>query len=126
LAMALSKVSTLTVISRAEVQEAVRRTRDPRKIVEDLHASFLVDGSVQQVGDRLLVTLQLVQPDGKVIWSEPYEGAAAAVFAMHRTMAEDLVRQLQGTTGNGPDLTMPPTANVDALTAYWEGNAILE
>lgn len=126
LTMALSKVSTLTVISRAEVQEAVRRTRDPRKIVEDLHASFLVDGSVQQVGDRLLITLQLVQPDGKLRWSDHYEDAAAAVFAMHRAMAEDLVRQLQGTIGNGRDLTIPPTSNVDALTAYWQGRSILE
>src|SRR5439155_21240737 len=35
LMMALSKVATLTVISRAEVQEAVGRTREPRKVAED-------------------------------------------------------------------------------------------
>jgi eukaryotic-like serine/threonine-protein kinase len=127
LMMALSKVSTLTVISRSEVQEAVGRTREPRKVAEDLHASFLVDGSVQQAGDRLRVTLRLVQPDGRVKWSEGYEDAAASVFVMHRAMAEDIVRQLQGATGTErPDFTLPPTSNVDALTAYWQGSSILE
>ena len=126
LTMALSKVSTLTVISRAEVQEAMRRAKDPGKVAQDLHASFLIDGSVQEVKEHLLVTLRLVQPDGRVTWSEQYEDAASSIFALHRPMAADLVRQLQVTSGNRPDLTMPPTSNVDALTAYWQGRALLE
>src|SRR5262249_50673275 len=125
LTMALSKVSNVTVISRSEVQEAVRRAPEPRKIVQDLHASYLVDGSVQQVGDRLLVTLRLVEPDGTVAWSEGYEDEASAVFKIHRAMAADLVRQMQGTSAS-PDLTAPPTQNVDALTAYWQGRSILD
>lgn len=128
LMMALSKVGSMTVISRAEVQEAVRRTREPRKIAEDLHASLLVDGSVQQAGDRLRLTLRLVEPDGRVAWSEGYEDATASLFTLHRAMAEDVVRQLKGKTGGGdrPDLTLPPTSNVDALTAYWQGRSTLE
>jgi serine/threonine-protein kinase len=125
LTMALSKVRNVTVISRSEVQEAVRRAQEPRKIVEDLHASYLVDGSIQQVKDELLVTLRLVQPDGTVAWSEGYEDDVSAVFRIHRAMAADLVRQMQGSSAS-PDLTAPPTSNVDALTAYWQGRSLLD
>jgi serine/threonine protein kinase/tetratricopeptide (TPR) repeat protein/TolB-like protein len=126
LTMALSKVNTATVISRAEVQEAIRTTREPRKVAQDLHASVLVDGSVQQAGDDVLITLRIVEPNGKQGWSDSYSGKAADIFALHRRMAADLVREVQGGDVVRADLTVPPTSNVDALTAYWQGRAMLE
>ena len=122
LTMALSKMPGLTVLSRSEVQEEARREHDVRKVARDLDVSFIVDGSVQQAGDRLRITLRVIRPDGTVAWSDAYEDDTSAIFAMHRTMAADLVTQMEGRS-DGVDLTVPTTVSVDALTAYWQGRA---
>jgi adenylate cyclase len=124
LTMALSKMPGLTVLSRSEVQEVTRREHDVRKVARDLDVAFVVDGSVQQSGDRLRITLRVIRPDGTVAWSDAYEDETAAVFAMHRTMAADLVTQMEGRSSASADLTVPATASVDALTAYWQGRAL--
>jgi tetratricopeptide (TPR) repeat protein len=126
LTMALSKMPGLTVLSRSEVQEVSRREHDVRKVARDLDVAYVVDGSVQQAGDRLRITLRVIRPDGTVAWSDAYEDQTAAVFAMHRTMAVDLVTQMEGRSSEGADLTVPATASVDALTAYWQGRAALD
>jgi tetratricopeptide (TPR) repeat protein len=126
LTMALSKMPGLTVLSRSEVQEVARRERDVRKVARELDVAFVVDGSVQQAGDRLRITLRVIRPDGTVAWSDAYEDDTAAIFALHRTMAADLVTQLEGGSSAGADLTVPATASVDALTAYWQGRAALD
>jgi adenylate cyclase len=126
LTMALSKMPGLTVLSRSEVQDVARREHDVRKVARDLDVAFIVDGSVQQAGDRLRITLRVIRPDGTVAWSDAYEDQTGAIFAMHRTMAADLVTQMDGRSAEGADLTVPTTANVDALTAYWQGREVLD
>jgi len=126
LTMALSKVSALTVLSRGDVLDVVRRERDIRNIAKQLDASFVVDGSVQQAGDRIRVTLRVVRSDATVAWSEVYEDTTGAVFALHRTMAADIVDKIKGGTPSQADLTVPGTSNVEALTAYWQGRSLLD
>jgi serine/threonine-protein kinase len=126
LTMALSKMPGLIVLSHDEVREVMGTGRDVLKLARDLDVSFVVDGSVQQSGERLRITLRVIRPDGTVAWSDAYEDDAANVFALHRTMAEDIVRQLQGGAARTTDLTVPSTSSVDALTAYWQGRALLD
>jgi tetratricopeptide (TPR) repeat protein len=116
----------LTVLSRSEVQEVVKRQTDMRKIARELDVSLMVDGSVQQAGDRLRITLRVIRPDGTVAWSDAYEDTTASIFALHRVIAADLVTQVEGRSSDGVDLTVPTTASVDALTAYWQGRAALD
>ena len=126
LTMALSKVPALTVLSRGDVLDVVRRERDIRNLAKQLDASFVVDGSVQQAGDRIRVTLRVVRSDATVAWSEAYEDTTGAVFALHRTMAADIVDKIKGGTPSQADLTVPGTSNVEALTAYWQGRSLLD
>jgi eukaryotic-like serine/threonine-protein kinase len=126
LTMALSKMQGLIVLSHGEVREVMGTERDVRKLARDLDVSFVVDGSIQQSGQRLRITLRVIRPDGTVAWSDVYEDDSAKVFALHRTMAEDIVRQLQGRATEAADLTVPSTSSVDALTAYWQGRDLLD
>jgi tetratricopeptide (TPR) repeat protein/tRNA A-37 threonylcarbamoyl transferase component Bud32 len=128
LVMALSRVRQLIVISGAEVQEAVKGGRDPRRLAKAMGTSMLVDGSVQQEGDRLRMTLRILAPDGSVVWGETFEGTSASIFRLQQTMAAALVRAVQSRAGIGPqnDFTIPATTNPDALTTYWRGRAQLD
>jgi serine/threonine protein kinase/tetratricopeptide (TPR) repeat protein len=126
LTMALSKVPSLTVLSRGDVLDVVRRERDVRSIARQLDASFIVDGSVQEASDRIRITLRVVRPDATVAWSEVYEDSTAAVFALHRTMAVAIVDKIKGASPDQADLTIPGTSNVEALTVYWQGRSLLD
>src|SRR5258706_10012682 len=126
LTMALSKMRGLIVLSHGEVREVMGSERDVRKLARDLDVSFVVDGSIQQSGQRLRITLRLIRPDGTVAWSEAYEDNTSAIFALQRTMAEDIVHQIEGRAPAAADLTMPATASVDALTEYWQGRAAVD
>ena len=126
LTMALSKAPGLTVLSRSEVLEALRRDRDVRRVARDLDVSFIVDGSVQKAGDRLRITLRVVRGDGTVAWSDAYEDDTAAIFAMHRVMAADLVGRMEGRVPAATDVTVPTTANVEVLMAYWQARDLLD
>jgi tetratricopeptide (TPR) repeat protein/TolB-like protein len=126
LTMALSKMPGLIVLSQGEVRDVMGTERDIRKLARDLDVSFIVDGSTQQSGQRLRITLRVIRPDGTVAWSDAYEDDIAKVFALHRTMAEDIVRQLEGRTAQTADLTVPSTLSVDALMEYWRGREMLD
>jgi len=126
LTMALSKVPTLTVLSRGEIADATKRDRDIKRLTHDLGLSYAVDGSIQAAGDRYRITLRLVRPDGTVAWSEAYEDTQSVMFVLHRAMASDLVAQLEGAAASHVDLTVPSTTNVDALDAYWRGRSLFD
>ena len=126
--MALSKVRQLIVISSAEVQGALKNGRDPRKLAKALGTSMLIDGSVQQAGDELRMTLRILAPDGSIEWGETFEGTSASIFRLQQTMAAALVRAIQARAGIGVqnDFTIPTTTNPNALTMYWRGRSLLD
>ena len=53
-------------------------TTDLAKVAKALGATMLVQGSVQQAGDRLRVHTNLVTPDGRVVWSDDRAGREVA------------------------------------------------
>jgi tetratricopeptide (TPR) repeat protein/TolB-like protein len=85
----LSKVSGLTVVSRAATLKYQDRKLEPDAIARELGATMLVDGRVQRSGDRLRITLSLTQPGAKVVsWQNAYDGTFAEVFTLQREVAD--------------------------------------
>jgi tetratricopeptide (TPR) repeat protein len=128
LGMSLSKITSVTVISRAEVVEAMRRTRDPGRVARVLGATLMVDGSIQEWQDRLRITVRLVHPNGTVQWSEAYEAPLAGIFALQADLASAVSRQLQLAIGptEQQQTSLRLTTSPDALAEYWKGQAALE
>ena len=58
------------------------QTRKPREIARSLAVRYQVEGSVRQTGDRVRVTAQLVDTDGRVLWSARFDEALADLFAL--------------------------------------------
>ena len=54
----------------------------PDEIARNLAVRYQVEGSVRQTGDRVRVTAQLVNTDGRVLWSARFDEALADVFAL--------------------------------------------
>lgn len=124
----LASVPRVTVLSRSAVEESRQQNPDRASFVRSLDASYLVTGSVQSVGDRLRVTLNLERPDASVAWGETVEGPVKGLFELQTRLAVALGNALADQTPSGQRVTpsAPPTTSDPAQLAYWRGRAQLD
>ncbi len=117
----LAQVPQLKVAARTSSFSFKGTTTDVRKIGAQLGVASLVEGSVQQAGDTLRITAQLVRAaDGVHLWSRNYDRKAADLFAIQDEIAgavtEALVGELLPKTRE--ILTKGGTKNLAAYDAY--------
>ena len=124
----LSKVSGLTVVSRAATLKYQDRQLEPDAIARELGATMLVDGRVQRSGDRLRITLSLTQPGAKVVrWQNAYDGTFAEVFSLQREVADAVAGALRlEVAPAGAAADARPTENVEAFADYSQARSFLE
>ena len=124
----LASLPSVTVLSRAAVAEARSRAKDEATMAKDLGATYVVNGSVQESNGTLRISLHLVKPDRTVAWGESVEGTFDRIFDLQSRLAASLGRALsvQVSAAERTRLTQQPTANPEALAAYYRGRALLE
>ena len=124
----LAALPSITVLSRSAVADARSRLAELPALASELGATYFVDGSVQQIGDRMRINLSLVRPDASVAWADTVEGSFAGIFELQTRVASALAQALavQLTPADRAKLAQQPTLNADALSAYWRGRALLE
>jgi TolB-like protein/Tfp pilus assembly protein PilF len=126
----LSKIGSLKVISRTSVMGYRDEPRNVREIAEDLGVSTLVEGGVQRSGDRVRITVQLIDArTDRHLWAESYdrELTPTNVFAIQSEIAERIAAELA--TALTPDerrrIRAQPTDDLEAYEAYLRGVQIL-
>jgi non-specific serine/threonine protein kinase len=93
---ALARVRGLQVASRTSSFRLRDSGLDVRAIAEGLGVGTVLEGGVRRAGDRLRVTVQLVDGrDGYQIWSERFDGELKDVFAIQEQIAESVARALR-------------------------------
>jgi tetratricopeptide (TPR) repeat protein/TolB-like protein len=124
----LAAAPRVTVLSRSAVEESRQQNPDRASFVKSLDASYIVTGSVQSVGDRLRVTLNLERPDASVAWGETVEGPVRGLFELQTRLATALGNAIADQTPSGQRVTpsAPATASEPAQIAYWKGRALLD
>ena len=124
----LSKVAALTVISRTSVMGYANTKTSLRQIASELGVKNVVEGSVQVVGDRLRVNVQLIDAATDApLWAEHYDRTMEDAFAVQSNIAQHVVEAvgaaLSGTERQG--LAAAPTANAEAYRLYLQGREYL-
>jgi len=117
----LAQVPQLKVAARTSSFSFKGTNTDARRIGAQLGVASLVEGSVQQAGDTLRITAQLIRAaDGAHLWSRNYDRKAADLFAIQDEIAgavtEALVGELLPKTKE--ILTKNGTKNLAAYDAY--------
>ena len=96
LSAALARDPTVRVASRLATAEYAERTAPPAEIGRSLNVGALLDGSVQRQGDRIRVTVQLVDTrNGAALWSDSYDRQNADLLQVQADIAEAIVSALQ-------------------------------
>jgi len=73
---------------------------DVRQIARDLGVSYLVEGTVQRIGARVRVTVNLVDAaGGRHLWSDRYDREVADIFALQDEITEMIVARLEPEIG---------------------------
>jgi serine/threonine protein kinase len=94
---ALARIAGLKVISRTSVVEYKSGiARDLREIGQQLGVANVLEGSVQRVGNRVRVNVQLVDARSDAhLWAQSYDRDLADVFAIQSDIANAIASQLQ-------------------------------
>jgi TolB-like protein/Flp pilus assembly protein TadD len=93
----LAQVPQLKVAARTSSFSFKGTNTDVRRIGAQLGVASLVEGSVQQAGDTLRITAQLVRSvDGSHLWSRNYDRKAADLFAIQDEIAGAVTEALVG------------------------------
>lgn len=124
----LQKISDLKVISRQSVEQYRNSEKTINEISHDLGVSYLVEGSGQKIGERILLNVQLI--DGKndrQIWSEAYEKDLVDIFKMQRDIAEVIAQQVNAkiTPEEKKRLEEIPTSDIVAYDYFLQGSDLL-
>jgi TolB-like protein len=93
IATALARVRGLIVISSASVSSALNSRRD---LHEELGLDFLLEGALQRSGQRLRVTVKLVDAQtGAVCWTSWFEYDHDDLFAVQQDVAASVAAGLE-------------------------------
>jgi adenylate cyclase len=93
----LSRRHELFVISRTSTFVYKGQAANLREVARKLGARYLVEGSVRKAGDRLRITVQLIDTASDAhIWAERYDRKLDDVFAIQDEITSAIVATLPG------------------------------
>ena len=128
--MQLSRVEGLKLISRTS-SETYRDTDKPiREIARELGVRSVVEGGVQRSGDRILITVQLIDAaTDDHLWAESYdeELTAGNVFDIQTDVARRIAAALEMrlTTVGLEGGARPPTSDLQAYELHSRAQQLL-
>src|SRR6266704_2788793 len=126
---ALTKVAGLRVPARTSCFAFRGTSMDAREIGKRLGVETLLDGSIRKAGNRLRISVQLINArNGYQLWSERFDRDVADIFAIQDEIANSVVRALGRSTGQGEErhLVKTSTANVEAYEFYLRGRKLFQ
>ena len=124
----LAKVADLKVISRASVMQYRDKAKSTREIGEALKVAHLLEGSVQKIGGRVRVSVQLIDTRSDAhIWAEQFDRDLADVFALQSELAEKIVSRLTATLSprEKASIETTPTRDLEAYNLYLRARELM-
>ena len=92
----LSQVRGLDVIARTSVMQYKGKGKSVADIGRELNVQTVLEGSVRKAGDRLRITVQLVNAGNQGhLWSQNYDRELKDVFAIQSDIAQRIAQALK-------------------------------
>ena len=120
----LSKIREMRPRSRASVLAFRDKQVTPAEIGQQLHAAYVLTGSVRRAGNRLRINTQLIDTRTDYpLWSERYDREMEDVFEVQDEIARKIAAALLITLSPQEDETLSakPTDNMQAYDLYLRG-----
>ena len=101
---------------------------DVRQVGEELNVRYVVEGSLRKIGERLRVTVQLIDTTtGRHIWAEQYDRPFARIFELQDEITNGIAIALGDEIFSAEisRASSTPTGNLDAWGLLMRGNQAL-
>jgi adenylate cyclase len=125
----LARVPGLRVLSRTSTEQYRSTTKSIAQIAAELGTSFVVEGSVRAVGERLRIVLQLTDAGTEEpVWSQTYDRELRDVLAVQTEIAREVAESLQVRFPVDDAQRPDPRRPVDPASylAYLRGRELVE
>jgi TolB-like protein/predicted Zn-dependent protease len=127
----ISNIQDIKSISRSSVMTYRDSKKKLAAIAKELGVSTILEGGVQRAGDQVRINLQLIDAASDApLWGQTYtrELSATNVFVVQAEITEAVAGALQAilTADERRQLEKLPTANLQALDAFFLGNQLYD
>jgi len=120
----LTKVRRISVRPTSAIARYAGVNPDPVQVGSELGVDSVLDGTIQRAGDRIRVTVQLVDVNaGSVLWAEKFDERFTEIFAVEDSISEQVARSLvlELTADEQKLLRKRYTNDTDAYQLYLRG-----
>jgi len=120
----LSKIRSLRVISRTSVMRYKDTNQSLPEIADDLNVDAVVEGSVLKVGNRVLITVKLIEAKAdRHLWAQTYDRNLDDILAIYSEVAKKIAEEVKITLTPHEQalLTNTRKVNREAYLLYLKG-----
>ncbi|MEI7831293.1 MAG: helix-turn-helix domain-containing protein [Prolixibacteraceae bacterium] len=124
----LVQIRKLKVVDASPIKEFSQNPLDFSRIANKLGVRFLLNGSVQKDGNRVQVTVQLIDSQlNQFIWSEVYKKELSDIFLIQSSIAKQVASELETVISPQDRIQIEkiPTRNQEAYSFYSKGRYFL-
>ena len=124
----LAKIKALKVISRTSVMQYKSARQPLPEIAQALNVNGVVTGSVFREGDRVRITVQLIDAlNDRTLWTESYVHELTSILALQGEVARAIAREIEVTLTPVEEARLTDVRTVDreVQDAYFRGRFFL-
>jgi adenylate cyclase len=113
----MSKISGLRVIARTSVMGYKGGQKKVSEVAKELEVGTVLEGSVRKAGDRLRITVQLIDSQtSEHLWTESYDRELKDIFEIQANVSKAVANALevQLLTKESAAIGTEPTSNAEA------------
>jgi adenylate cyclase len=121
---ALTQIQNMFVIARHSTNTYKGKNVEIKQVAEELGVRYVLEGSIQKTGDRVRISVQLIDAiTGKYLWAERWDRDLADIFALQDEITKKIITSLNVTLLKGEDARRwaQSTDNLEAYLKYLEG-----
>ena len=122
----LSKIKGLKIFPRPSVLAYRDKSVTPQHVGRELHAAYVLGGSLRRAGNRLRITTQLMDATTDFpVWSERYDRQMEDVFEVQDEIARKIAEALRITLSpqEKEAIATKPTENLQAYDLFLRGKS---
>jgi len=119
-------IGGLKVISRTSTAKYPSHPEDVKTIAHQLGVATLLEGTVQKIGNQVLINVQLIDASsGAHLWAKAYTRTLDNVFNVEGEVAQNVAEALkvQLTSAETARIDKVPTSNAEAYDLYLHAGA---
>jgi adenylate cyclase len=122
----LQSFRTFPVIARNSTFAYKGKSMDLREVAKELGAGYILEGSVRKSGDKVRITGQLIDAEGRHIWADRYDRDLSDIFALQDEITTTIVGAIAPEIDSA-DMRRThskPTENMDAWDCVLRAHAL--